>query len=232
MTGKPRPLIDLLLSIVVPSIILMKFSGDQDLGASGALVVALAFPVTVGLYQLIRFKLTNYIALLGLISVLLTGGIGLLRLDAEWFAIKEAAIPAMLGFGVLISAWLGYPLIKKILYNPLILDTERISRILRDRGYEEIFEARLLSASYLLGVTFFFSSAMNYVLAKWIVTSPTGSEAFNEELGQLTLISYPLIAIPSVVMMLAIFYFLWRSLNNFTGLKLEEVLVSPGSNDG
>ncbi len=231
MTGKPRPLIDLLLSIVVPSIILMKFSGDNDLGASGALVVALAFPVTVGLYQLIRFKLTNYIALVGLISVLLTGGIGLLRLDAEWLAIKEAAIPALLGFGVLISAWLQYPLIKQILYNPVILDTERISRILRNRGYEEIFEARLLSATYLLGATFFFSSAMNYLLAKWIVTSPTGSEAFNEELGQLTLISYPLIAIPSIVMMLAIFYFLWRSLNNFTGLKLEEVFVSSGSND-
>ncbi len=231
MDTRTSPLIDLLLSIVVPSIILMKFSGDNDLGASGALVVALAFPVTVGLYQLIRFKLTNYIALVGLISVLLTGGIGLLRLDAEWLAIKEAAIPALLGFGVLISAWLQYPLIKQILYNPVILDTERISRILRNRGYEEIFEARLLSATYLLGATFFFSSAMNYLLAKWIVTSPTGSEAFNEELGQLTLISYPLIAIPSIVMMLAIFYFLWRSLNNFTGLKLEEVFVSSGSND-
>jgi hypothetical protein len=232
MTGKPRPLIDLLLSIVAPSIILMKYSGDQDLGASGALVVALAFPVTVGLYQLIRFKLTNYIALLGLISVLLTGSIGLLGLDTEWLAIKEAAVPAVLGFGVLISAWLRYPLMQKILFNPVILDTENISRILRNRGYDEIFETRLRGATYLLGVTLFFSSAMNYLLTKWIVTSPTGSEAFNEELGQLTLVSYPLIAIPSVVMMLAIFYFLWRSLNRFTGLKLEQVFVSSGSNDG
>jgi hypothetical protein len=71
---------------------------------------------------------------------------------------------------------------------------------------------------------------MNYVLAKWIVTSPTGSAAFNEELGQLTLISYPMIAIPSMVMMMAIFYFLWRSIKNMTGLTLEEVMVSPGDN--
>ena len=83
MTGKSNPLLDLLLSIVVPSIILMKFSGDNDLGASGALVVALAFPVGLGLYQLVRYKITNYIALLGLVSVLLTGGIGLLQLDTE-----------------------------------------------------------------------------------------------------------------------------------------------------
>lgn len=231
MTGKSNPLLDLLLSIVVPSIILMKFSGDNDLGASGALVVALAFPVGLGLYQLVRYKITNYIALLGLVSVLLTGGIGLLQLDTEWLAIKEAAIPALLGCAVLVSARLRFPLLKKLFYNPLILDTEKISRIIGNRGYDEFFEARLLGATYALGGTFFFSAAMNYLLAKWIVTSPTGSEAFNEELGQLTLISYPMIAIPSMIMMLAIFYFLWRGIKNLTGLTLEEVLVSPGSND-
>ena len=50
MTGKSNPLIDLLLSIIVPSIILMKYSGDNHLGASGALVVALSFAVALGLY--------------------------------------------------------------------------------------------------------------------------------------------------------------------------------------
>jgi len=29
---KPRPLVDLLVSIVIPSVILMKFSGDAHLG--------------------------------------------------------------------------------------------------------------------------------------------------------------------------------------------------------
>ena len=46
---KPRPMIDLLVSIVIPSVILMKFSGDDALGASGALVMALAFPLAWGL---------------------------------------------------------------------------------------------------------------------------------------------------------------------------------------
>jgi hypothetical protein len=215
MTEKPRPLVDLLLSIVIPSIVLMKFSGEYDLGATGALVVALAFPITVGLYQLVRYRITNYIALLGLVSVLLTGGIGLLQLDTQWLAVKEAAIPALLGCAVLVSARLRYPLLRKMLYNPTILDTEKISRILDKRGYQEIFDARLLGATYALSGT---------------VTSPTGSAAFNEELGQLTLISYPMIAIPSMVMMMAIFYFLWRSIKNMTGLTLEEVMVSPGDN--
>ena len=37
-------------------------------------------------------------------------------------------------------------------------------------------------ANRLLGATFFFSAIMNYLLATWIVTSPAGSTAFNEEL--------------------------------------------------
>ena len=226
MTHKPRPLIDILVSIVIPSLVLMKFSGDDDLGASGALITALAFPLIWGLYELIRFNIKNYIALLGLISVLLTGSIGLLQLDTQWLAVKEAAIPGLIGVVVLISARLGYPLIKTLLYNPKVLDTERISRILHERGFAELFETRLLKATYMLSGTFFFSALMNYLLATWIVTSPAGSEAFNEELGRLTLVSYPVIVIPSMLMMFAIFYFLWRSIHGLTGLKLEEILAA------
>ncbi len=104
MTRKARPLIDLLVSIIIPSVVLMKFSGDTDLGAVGALIVALAFPITWGLYELIRHRVTNYIALLGLISVMLTGGIGLFQLDTQWIAVKEAAIPGIIGLVVLVTA--------------------------------------------------------------------------------------------------------------------------------
>jgi intracellular septation protein A len=231
MAHKSSPLTDLLLSIVIPSIILMKFSDVDALGARGALIVALAFPLALGLYELLRFKVTNYIAVLGLISVLLTGGIGLLELDTQWLAVKEAAIPALLGIAVLISTQLRYPLIKTLMYNPKIFNIEKITGILRERGHIEAFETRLLNATYLLSATFFFSAVMNYLLATWIVTSPSGSTAFNEELGQLTLLSYPVIAIPSMLMMLVIFYFLWRGTHTLTGLKLEEMLAPSLSKD-
>ena len=232
MTHKPRPLIDILVSIVIPSMVLMKFSGADDLGASGALITALAFPLIWGLYELVRFNIKNYIALLGLISVLLTGSIGLLQLDTQWLAVKEAAIPGLIGVVVLVSARLGYPLIKTLLYNPKVLDTERISRILDERGFAKLFETRLLNATYMLSGTFFFSALMNYLLATWIVTSPAGSEAFNEELGRLTLVSYPVIVIPSMLMMFAIFYFLWRSIHGLTGLKLEDILAATPADNG
>jgi hypothetical protein len=221
---KSRPLVDLLVSIVIPSIILMKFSGDDALGATTALVVALAFPLSRGLYEFLKYEKFNFIALLGLISVLLTGGIGLLQLDTQWLAVKEAAIPGLIGIAVLVSTQTRYPLIKTLLYNPRILNVDRIGQKLDRLGRTEMFEARLLNATYLLGGTFFFSAVMNYILARWIVTSPAGSAAFNEQLGQLTLLSYPMIAIPSMVMMLAIFYYLWRTIHGMTGLGLEEIV--------
>ena len=228
---KSRPLTDLLLGIVIPSIVLMNFSDAESLGPRAALVVALAFPAGLGLYELLRYRAANYIALLGLVSVLLTGGIGLLQLDPKWLAVKEAAIPAVLGIAVLLSARIGYPLVKTLLYNPAVLDTEKISSLLRERGHDAAFEARLTTANHLLGATFFFSATMNYLLATWIVTSPAGSEAFNEELGRMTLLSYPVIALPCTAMMLGILFMLGRSIRQFTGLKLEEALATSLSGD-
>ena len=225
MQRQSRPLTDLLLGIVIPSVVLMKFSGPEDLGPKVALIVALAFPISLGLYELIRYRVTNYFAVLGLVSVLLTGGIGLLQLDPQWLAVKEAAIPAILGIAVLLSVPLGYPLVKTLLYNPNLLNTEKISEILEERGNTEVFEARLASANHLLGGTFFFSAVMNYLLATWIVTSPAGSPAFNEELGRMTLLSYPVIALPSMAMMFAILFLIWRSINKYTGLSFEQALA-------
>ena len=156
--------------------------------------------------------------------MLLTGGIGLLQLDTRWLAVKEAAIPGLIGIAVLVSTRTSYPLIRTLLYNPTVMDVVKIKRKLEALGNTVAFESRLLNATYLLSGTFFFSAAMNYILAKWIVRSPAGSAAFNEELGRLTLLSYPVIAIPSMLMMLAIFYYLWRTIHGMTGLVLEDIL--------
>lgn len=42
--AQASPLIDLAISILIPSFILMKLSGEHRLGADGALILALAFP--------------------------------------------------------------------------------------------------------------------------------------------------------------------------------------------
>ncbi|MDA7084988.1 MFS transporter [Pseudomonas sp. SA3-5] len=225
VTHKPRPLVDLLVSILIPSLILMKLSGEARLGADGALILALAFPLGWGTFELVKYRKFNFIALLGLVSVLLTGGIGLLKLDNQWLAIKEAAVPGLIGIVVLVSTRTRYPLIRTMLFNKSVLNVDKIHERLEQGGHTQHFETRLLTATYWLSGTFFFSSAMNYVLAKWIVISPSGSEAFNAELGRMNLLSYPMIAIPSMIMMMAIFYYLWRTIHGLTGLKLEEIMA-------
>lgn len=221
---KPNALFELLINIVIPSLILMKLSGPERLGSVGALLLALAFPLVWGGVDLARSRKWNLFSALGLVSILLTGGIGLLELDNQWLAVKEAAVPGIIGFVVLASVRSRYPLIRTLLFNPGVVDVDKVQEHLEQRGTQGIFEARLQKATVMLSGTFFFSAAMNYMLATWIVTSPAGSEAFNEELGRLTLLSYPMIALPSMLMMVAVFYYLSRSIRQLTGLGLMDIL--------
>ncbi|WP_220759154.1 MULTISPECIES: VC0807 family protein [unclassified Shewanella] len=225
-THKPRPMVDLLVSVVIPAFILMKLSGDDQLGASGGLMLALSFPLGWGIFERIKYKKFNFIALLGLANVLLTGGIGLLELDLKWLAIKEAAIPAVIGIAVLISTFTSKPLIKALVFNPAVMDVDKIMQRLQQNNCMAVFEKRLMTATYMVAGSFAFSATMNYILAKWIVTSPTGTPEFNEQLGELSLYSYPMIAVPSMLMMMGTFYYLWRTIRDLTGLKLEEVLAN------
>ena len=225
---KPNPLVEVLIAVVIPAVILMKLSGPEQLGALPALLLALAFPLGWGARDLLRSRKVNLFAAIGLVSVLLTGGIGLLQLDSQWLAVKEAAVPAIIGIAVLLSTRTRYPLIRTLLFNDKLLDVVRIEAILEQRGLRLRFEQRLQQATYLLSGTFFFSAAMNYILARWLVTSPAGTEAFNDELGRMTLLSYPMIAIPSMIMLMAIFYYLWKTIHGLTGLSLEEIMANSG----
>jgi hypothetical protein len=223
-SAKPNTLIELLITLLIPSLILMKLSGPENLGAAGALMLALAFPLGWGARDFIARRKFNLFAVMGLVSILLTGGIGLLQLDTQWLAIKEAAIPGLLGLAVAISAHTRYPLVRVLLFTPALMDVERIQSALDQRGNLAAFEARLRTATWMLAGSFAFSSAMNYALATWIVTSQAGSAAFNEELGRLTLLSYPMIALPSMLIMMAALYYLARTIHSLAGLKLAEAL--------
>ncbi|AOW76627.1 MFS transporter [Colwellia sp. PAMC 20917] len=221
---RPNTFLELLYNIAIPSIILMKLSTDEYLGTVPALIFALLFPLGYGLYDFIKNKSMNFISLLGFFSTLLTGGIGLFELDVEWLAIKEAAIPSVIGIVVLISGFWGKPLIAKILLNPLLFNLDLIYQTLASKNKTDQFKARIQWANHLLASTFVFSATMNYLLAKWIVISPAGTVEFNEQLGEMTLLSYPVIAVPSMVMLIAIMFYVVKSTMKLTDLTLEKIL--------
>ncbi len=223
-TSKPNPMVELLVTLVIPSLILMKLSGPQDLGVVNALLLALAFPLLWGARDMLVRRKLNWFAVLGLVSILLTGGIGLLQLDTQWVAIKEAAIPGLLGLIVAGSAFTRYPLVRVVLFSPALMNVERIQESLLQRGNQATFEARLKAATWMLAGSFLFSSIMNFLLATWIVVSPAGTPAFNEELGRMALLSYPVIALPSMLIMMAVLFYLTRTIRELAGLKLAEAL--------
>lgn len=224
---KESLLANLLLNIVIPTLILTRLSTEEYLGTQLAIVVALAFPLGYGLRDFLSTRKINVFSALGIVSILLTGGMSLLQLDPEYIAIKEAAIPGLIGLATLISIGTPYPLVKVFLYNDKVLKLEKVAAALQQHGSITAFQKVLRNASYLLAGSFFLSSCLNYLLAKIILVSPPGTVAFNEELGKMTALSYPVIVLPATLVMMATLFYLFRNIRLLTGLTLEEIL-----NDG
>ena len=88
-------LLNLVCNIILPTLILTKFSGENYLGIKLAIIIALAFPLIYGLHDFITRGKLNFFSGLGVVSVSLTGGISLLEMDAIYIAIKEASIPGV-----------------------------------------------------------------------------------------------------------------------------------------
>lgn len=222
---KESLLLNLALNIIIPTLILTKLSGEANLGPRLAIIVALAFPIGYGLYDFYRQRKVNLFSGLGVVSVLLTGGISLLELDPKYIAIKEAAIPALIGIITLISTYTKYPLVKVFLYNDKVLNTEKIAAQLSANDAEQKFESTLVNASYIVAASFFVSAVLNYVLAKLLVVSQPGTEAFATELGKMTAYSYVVIVIPSMVVMIAAMFYLFKRVTKLTGLNMEDIFL-------
>ncbi len=244
---KESMLANLMLNIVIPTLILMKGSKSEWLsaqlvsldstlntslalsygehGTKWALIIALAFPIVYGIKDFFRARKVNLFSALGVFSLFMTGGISLLELDPQYIAIKEAAIPGIIGLVTIFSLRTKYPLVRTFLYNENILNVERIGLALKERNNEADFDKTLVVATWMLAGSFFFSSFLNYVLAKVLLVSPPGTAAFNEELGKMTALSFPMIAIPAtLIMMGALGYLFWR-IKKLTDLSFDDIMV-------
>lgn len=230
-----NPWLNLGFNLIIPSLLLMK--GDDWFGerltglpmepSTFLFIAALLFPLGYGAYDFATRRTWNFLSILGIIGVLLTGGIGLLQLPPQWVAIKEAGIPAILGIATLISAFTSRPLVRVFLYRPEIFQVEKIQTRLEERGTEPGFEKLMHKTTYLLAASFLLSAVLNYILAKWIVVSPAGTEAFNKELGKMMAWSYPVIVVPSLIVTGFALWICFRGLKDLTGLTLEEMVEDP-----
>lgn len=222
--GRENPWLSLLLNIVVPVAVLNKLSEPGRLGPSGALVLALVFPLSYGVWDRIKRRQWNPMSLIGLASILLTGGIGLLRLDRMWIAVKEAAIPLVFGGAVLGSLRTRKPLVRSLLLNPSVIDIGAVERALAERDARADFDALLVRGSWMVAASFLLSACLNFALATWVLQSNPGTPEFNQELGRMTALSLPVITLPCLVVTVVALWYILRGLERATGLALDVIL--------
>jgi len=229
---KENTLLNLGFNLVIPILILnkgKKWFGPQlepyfDNVAVPILILALLFPIVYFVYDYARRRKYNLFSILGLVSVLLTGGIGIFEIPTQWFAVKEAAIPFLLGLAVLISLKTPYPLIRTLLYNPEIIQVDKVQTALEAHDSQSQFDQLLTRCTWLLAASFLLSAVLNFILARWIVVSPSGSDAFNAEVSKMMAWSWPVIAIPSMIIMMVALWLLLSGIKKMTGLELDDVL--------
>ncbi len=223
--SKPENFIlNLICNVVLPTLVLTKFSADKWLGPVWGLVVALAFPISYGLYDFAVRKKANTLSILGFISVLLSGSMGLLKADGFWFAVKDAVLPTCIGLFILMSMRTKSPLLREMIFNEQIVDLPRVESALAERGSGVAFEAPMRRASVWLAVTFIASAPVGFTLARNILTSPPGTPEFNAELGKMHWVMPLVIAVPTMIALMIIFWKLLNGLAALTGLTTDEIL--------
>lgn len=225
-TKPENPLFSVLINIVIPVCILTFLSKEKYLGPVWALVIAVAFPVSHGIKTLIRERKADVLAIIGMVSVLLTGIFGILKLPPEWIARKEAAIPLIIGLLIILSLKTPFPLIKKLMLTESLFDVNRLHQALREKGNEARFEKRLVGLTWGFASAMFLSSVLNYILARIVLTSEPGTEAYTAELGKMTGLGNVVVLVPVMVVMLFVFNALFNTLTELTGLELDDVLAA------
>jgi hypothetical protein len=229
-TAPIRPenlLLNLVCNIVAPTVVLMKFSSERWLGPIPGLVVALSFPVGYGLQDFIRRRKANFISIIGFASVLLSGGLGVLKVSGMGFAVKEAAVPTIIGAMVLISMRTKRPLVRELLYNDQVIDVPKVDAALEARGNHAAFERLLERSSYLLAASFLLIAMLGFCLARYLLRGTPGTPEFNSQLGRMHLLSWPVLVLPFLVVSM---YALWKLLHGIealTGLDFDAIVHQP-----
>ncbi len=226
--------VNLGFNIIIPSLLLIKGRALFTRFVDGAqttpnldlwiFLLAILFPIAYGIIDLVRRRKWNLFSVIGLLSVLLTGGFGLMNLSKNWIIVKEGAVPLVLGAAVLLTAWTRKPLAKMIILNDSVFDTEKIETAIATRGKQPEFEREMRTITYIVAASFLLSSILNFALAFCIFQSPAGTPEFNEQLGKMTALSFPVIVLPTMIVLILAMLKFFRAVDTLTGLKMEDVM--------
>lgn len=225
----PNPVLDILLTVVLPSLVLEWLSKPERLGPFWALVVASAIPLSFGVFCLASGRGLDFFSILGLAAVLISGGLGLLKLDAFWFAMKEACVPVFLGLAFPLSHSWGRPLIESVLLAPHLINRPVLERSLTTDQQRAEFGAVLCKASWGMGAAMLLSAVGNFFLALYLLGGKEpGGEAFVKAIGTLNWAGFIVIGVPLLGAMVLVMIWFLRAVRRLTGLERDD-LMNPGT---
>lgn len=217
--------INLILNVVLPSLLLTQGGKRLHLDPAPVLIMALSLPLIYGIYDFVTRKKVNMFSIIGFVSVLITGAVGLFEnIDTQWIAVKEAAVPLLFAVAIYASSFTKKPLIRSLLFSPELFDVDLIEQSLNEQGTRDDFEKVISSCTIWVVGSFLLSAVLNYSLAEWLVKSPSGTDAFNAEIGKMTALSWPVIALPTTGVMMVALVKLMRGIETATGHNLDDVL--------
>ena len=169
MTNKQQdhPLANIMWNVLIPIVALSFLGKNGDkiwhIGPVAGMLVAVSLPVIYGVHHLIKTRKPNFFSILGIVSILLTGGIAIMAYKDNgtvdtaaplWFALKEAAIPFVFGVTIFVSHWTKTPLIRVFLYNPDFFDIPSIEKRIKEKSAETDYKKLIFSGTLLLAGSF------------------------------------------------------------------------------
>ncbi|MEZ5328087.1 MAG: VC0807 family protein [Verrucomicrobiales bacterium] len=236
---KENPLMNILINVLIPVVALSALSKEDgklwQIGPLWGMIVAVAFPVVYGVWDLISRRKVNFFSVVGIIGVLLTGGItlyvwnedGTVKGNAAFlFAVKEATIPTVFAILILGSHFTGKPLMRLFLYNPDLFDVPRIERAIKKRGEDVNYQKALFNTTCIMAASFLVSASLNYFLAMYFLKGEEHSHvAYNDAIGKLTGWGYLVIGVPCMVIWFIAGWLLVKRLKSLTDLEFEDMTV-------
>lgn len=211
-----------IVNILLPVAILLSLSDDDRLGPIPALLLAIGIPATYGVWDLFRTRKVSASAIMGVISVLLTGVIGVFELSTDLFPIKEALIPVGFALILLVSNRMSLPVVK-LLFD-MVQRKDRVERMVRERGVEQQYRAHIERSGSIWAGIMVLSGVMKFALSSIIMDAPAGTEAFNTQLAFYELVQIPTSMMVTMVLILSLIYSIAKGTGALVGLPPSEVL--------